>query len=55
MAAWIRPEGDTEKFKELLDAVRAAGCKGWCLYVLDDDRVEYQLPPIDSLYPQNVK
>ena len=55
MAAWIRPEGDTEKFKELLDAVRAAGCKGWCLYVLDDDRVEYHLPPIDSLCPQTMK
>ena len=46
MAAWTRPEGDTEKFNELLDAVRAAGCKGWCLYVLDDDRVEYHLPRI---------
>lgn len=53
MAAWIRPEEDSEKFKELLDAVRAAGCKGWCLYVLDDDRAEYHLPQIDALTPKD--
>ena len=41
MAAWTYPGGDAAKLEEMRDAVRAAGCAGSTIYVLDDDRAEF--------------
>ena len=35
------PGGDAARLAEMRDAVRAAGCAGSTLYVLDDDRLEF--------------
>ena len=41
VAAWTYPGGDAAKLAEMQDAVRAAGCAGSTIYVLDDDRAEF--------------
>ena len=46
MAAWTRPERDAETFANLIDAVRDAGCGGWMLYTLADDRAEFAWPHV---------
>lgn len=46
MAIWTRPEGDAETMATLVTAIRDAGCKGWMLYTLADDRAEYAWPHV---------
>ena len=41
IAAWTCPGGDAAKLAEMQDAIRAAGCSGSTIYVLDDDRAEF--------------
>ena len=41
LAAWTYPGADAAKLAEMQDAVRAAGCAGSTIYVLDDDRAEF--------------
>ena len=41
LAAWTGPGVDAAKLAEMQDAVRAAGCAGSTIYVLDDDRAEF--------------
>ena len=41
LAAWTYPGTDSAKLAEMQDAVRAAGCAGSTIYVLDDDRAEF--------------
>jgi len=41
LAGWIRPGDDAARLAEQQDAIRAAGCSGSTIYVLDDDRAEF--------------
>ena len=41
LAGWTYPGADAAKLAEMQDAVRAAGCSGSTIYVLDDDRAEF--------------
>ena len=41
LAGWTYPGGDAARLAELQDAIRAAGCAGSTIYVLDDDRAEF--------------